>query len=357
MQLCAWRLSLKRRHLFIVPMNEKDRVLDNITSFIGRYSGKEKLEEEMKRLQSDISELKTDNNRLNVQLEKCKEIQRNAVSSKQIAEEALNKAEARITTLTEQLQLQTTEEENISIPSPASLNLHEIRQILPILSSMHSVKHTFISMYLPQNYKIEDVDRGFLQHFSDNRKQIMEKLRSFTGMVIFHDIDNLIFEIIIPPLPITKHHFSVDDKFNVDELSQILKLESSVLILIVHAGESFVGYTEDGENLIASQIIRSSVKAKHTKGGFSQRRFERLRDEDIAHHVEKVCVAIVEIFENIGKEPDYVLIGGDIQLARAALENVDLKSNVIEHSIDIHIGKNNPDAILLKSLACRRYKL
>lgn len=337
-------------------MTEKDRALHNITSLIGRYSGKEKLEE-ITRLQSDLAEFEANNNRLKIQLDKCKETQRNAVSSKQIAEEALNKAEARITTLTEQLQSQATEEEHISIPVPVSLNLHEARQILAILGSMHSAKHTFISMYLPHNYKIENLDRGFLQHFNEKSIQIMEKLESPTGMAIFHDMDALVFEIILPPLPITKHHFSINEKFYVDELSQILKGGSSVLVVIVHAGESFIGYTEDGEHLIASQIIRSSVKAKHTKGGFSQRRFERLRDEDIAHHVEKVRIAIALILEDVGQEPDYVLIGGDIQLARAALENVDLKGKTIEHSLDIHIGKNDPDPILLKSLACRRYKL
>ncbi len=337
-------------------MTEKDRVLHNITSLIGRYSGKEKLEE-ITRLQSDLAELEADNNRLKIQLEKCKETQRNAVSSKQIAEEALNKAEARITTLTEQLQSQATEEEHISIPVPVYLNLHESRQMLSILGSMRSVKHTFITMYLPQNYKMENIDRGFLQHFNEKSIQIMEKLESPTGIIVFHDIDDLVFEIILPPLPIAKHHFSINEKFYVDELDQILKGETSVLIVIVHAGESFIGYTEDGEYLITSQIIRSSVKAKHTKGGFSQRRFERLRDEDIAHHVEKVLIAIARVLEDVGQEPDYILMGGDIQLARAALENVDLKGMVIEHSLDIHIGKNDPDSILLKSLACRRYKL
>jgi peptide subunit release factor 1 (eRF1) len=337
-------------------MVEKDRVLQNITSFIGSYSGKKKLEGEMKRLQSHLAELEADNNRLRIQLEKCKETQRNAVYSKQIAEEALNKAESRIITLTEQLQSHTTEKENISMPVQESLNLHETSGILATLGSMRSVKHTFISMYLPQNYKMENMDRGLLQHFNENSIRIIDKLQSSTGMVVFHDMDDLIFEIILPPLPITKHHFSIDEKFYVDGLSQILKGESSVLVLIVHAGESFIGYTEDGEHLISSQVIRSSVKAKHTKGGFSQRRFERLRDEDIAHHVEKVRIAIAGLLENMITEPDYVILGGDGQLARAALENMGLKSKVIEHSLNIHIGKNDFDSILLKSLAWRRYK-
>lgn len=338
-------------------MNEKDHVLHNITSFIGNYSGKKKLEEEMTRLRSDLAELKADNGRLKLQLEKCKEAQRNAVSSKQIAEEVLNKAEARIITLTEQLQSHTAEEEDISMPVPESLNLQETSRILAILGSMHSAKHTFISIYLPQDYKMENMDIGVLQHFNKNSIRMIDKLQSSTGMVVFHDTDDLIFEMILPPLPITKDHFSVDEKFDVDELTHILKGEASVLVVIVHAGESFVGYTEDREHLIASQLIRSSVKAKHTKGGFSQRRFERLRDEDIAHHVEKVRTAIEELLEDIGRKPDYILSGGDMQLARAALENIDIKSKVIEHSLDIHIGKNDPDSILLKSLACRRYKL
>lgn len=88
------------------------------------------------KLQSALPGLETDNNRLKVQLEKYKGTQRNAVPSKQIAEKALNRAEARMTTLKEQLRANVTEEEYRSIPVPTFLSLHDTRQILAILNSM-----------------------------------------------------------------------------------------------------------------------------------------------------------------------------------------------------------------------------
>lgn len=339
-------------------MTEKDRVLQNITSFIGGgYSRKKRLEEDIIRLRSNLTELEVDNNRLKIQLDKCKETQKSAVASKQMVEEALNKAESRITTLVEQLKSSVQEEEYICMPVPISLSLLETFQILETLNSMHSVKHSLISMYLPPGYKVANIDRGFLQYFNEKDIQIMEKMNSSTGMVIFHDTNNLVFEVFLPALPLMKYHCIINEKFDVDGLIQILTGKSSVLVVIVHAGESFIGYTEDGEHLLASHIVRSSVKAKHTKGGFSQRRFERLRDEEIVHHVEKVRTEIIQTLEDVGQEPDYVLIGGEIPLAREALEDIILKNKIVEHSLNIHIGKNDPNSILLKSLACRRYKL
>ncbi|HJH28579.1 MAG TPA: peptide chain release factor-like protein, partial [Methanosarcinaceae archaeon] len=107
------------------------------------------------------------------------------------------------------------------------------------------------------------------------------------------------------------------------------------------------------------QIVRSSVKAKHTKGGFSQKRFEKLRDEDIAHHIEKVQKIIKKVLDDDVdvNNIDYIITGGDQQLVRHVMDGLADDIPVIEKTMDVKIEKHNADAILKSALSSRRYLL
>jgi peptide subunit release factor 1 (eRF1) len=64
----------------------------------------------------------------------------------------------------------------------------------------------------------------------------------------------------------------------------------------------------EGDQRVAVEGFDSEVKGDHSKGGFSQRRFERVRDEQIDTHVERCRSAIAER----DREPLYVV--GDARL-------------------------------------------
>jgi len=51
----------------------------------------------------------------------------------------------------------------------------------------------------------------------------------------------------------------------------------------------------DGRERTAFHGFDSELKSQHSKGGFSQSRFERLRDQQIASHVERCRAAIDEV--------------------------------------------------------------
>jgi peptide subunit release factor 1 (eRF1) len=68
-----------------------------------------------------------------------------------------------------------------------------------------------------------------------------------------------------------------------------------------------LGIYEGGERG-AFEGFESGVKSDHSKGGFSQSRFERLRDEQIAEHVEKCEAAL----EDVSTDRRYVV--GDRRL-------------------------------------------
>jgi len=80
------------------------------------------------------------------------------------------------------------------------------------------------------------------------------------------------------------------------------------LVINAHAGETFVGIMEN-DVFIEHDVIRSSVMGKHSKGGWSQKRFQSLVEEDVRHHSDKVRTALGTL---IGKHRDIecVIAGG-----------------------------------------------
>jgi len=64
----------------------------------------------------------------------------------------------------------------------------------------------------------------------------------------------------------------------------------------------------DGGDRTAFHGFDSELKSQHSKGGFSQSRFERLRDQQIASHVERCRAAI----EAVDPERLYVVGEGSV---------------------------------------------
>jgi peptide subunit release factor 1 (eRF1) len=63
--------------------------------------------------------------------------------------------------------------------------------------------------------------------------------------------------------------------------------------------------TYDGRDRRAFHGFTSDLKEQHSKGGFSQARFERLRDEQIENHVERCRAALAE------RDADPVYLAGE----------------------------------------------
>jgi len=61
----------------------------------------------------------------------------------------------------------------------------------------------------------------------------------------------------------------------------------------------------DGRERTAFHGFDSDLKSQHSKGGFSQSRFERLRDQQIASHVDRCEAAIDEV------DPDRLFVVGE----------------------------------------------
>ncbi len=140
----------------------------------------------------------------------------------------------------------------------------------------------------------------------------MKTLATETGCAIFHDHNHIIHLLIIPPFPITHPTHIESTEFETEPLSRLFDNAHPFLVVIAHAGDGFVMLATPNEVLLKREV-HSSIKSKHTKGGWSQRRFERLREEEIRHHVGKIRDVIRTMLE---EKPRYIVASGDKRILK-----------------------------------------
>lgn len=341
-------------------MIEKEKVIDNFNVLFGKISGKDKLEEQLDMLQSHIVELEIDVKRLQTRLEKRDHISKTSVSAKQEIESKLNEANIKIETLMH-------ERNEMKKEASGDIRFRNIDTIYPLrfleylcrIKSLKSPKESLISAYVPQGQSLSDLKNSdyVMEQIDESSHHLLDKIDSQTGYVLFYDPFGMVREIVAPAFPLKDSILKFGNTFDIDKLKLMANNDFGVCVVIVHAGESFVGFAPDKNGFETHQVVRSSVKAKHTKGGFSQRRFEKLRDEDIAHHIEKVRKVIKKVLDDDVNNIDYIITGGDSQLVKHAMDGLADDIPVIEKTMDVKIEKHNADAILKSALSSRRYLL
>ena len=337
-------------------MNSRDKIYNNLNDLFDRYSGKEKLEEEIDRLHSHIVELEIDIKRFT----KNEETTRHALAAKQKAEEKLNVANVRMETLEHEVdRLKEESAEDISFRYIENIPPQMIRSYLSQIASFRADHDSLITTYIPAEQPINEMKDSdqMLEYIDTADQNLIKRIGNDTGYALFYDTARMICEVVTPPLPITRSNWEFNDRFDVSDMQKLTEIDMNIGIVAAHAGQSLVGITNNGHEFIDHQIIQSSVKAKHTKGGFSQRRFERLRDEDIAHHVDKVRKILTSMLFNADESIDYLILCGDVMLARHVLDTVQLDTVIVERNIEGRIEKHNIDSLLKSIFSCRRYKL
>ena len=92
-------------------------------------------------------------------------------------------------------------------------------------------------------------------------------------------------------------------------------------VAVVRVGLLAMG-SYDGEEQTAFHGFDSALKSQHSKGGFSQARFERLRDEQISNHVERCLAALDE------RETDRLFVVGERSVLGEFMHRADESATV-----------------------------
>ena len=313
-------------------------------------------------MEQQTRELHAENQKLKTRVDKRGEKTKTAIARKQEVEEVLNRAHQRITTLENELTvLREESSKNITFSGTYPLSRSGMEHIVFGLGSMRSKSGTFHSIYLNTNAKTSDFDFG--DTIDADCIHLFDQIGSYNGKVLFYDEDHCISIAVVPPFVIDRSDWVTADAFDLTPLKKMLAYDSTVCALYAHAGRTVVGIIrgggrdggrgDSGGSGVFAELVRTGVQAKHTKGGWSQRRFERGRDQDVFYHIKKVQEKLRQMIDDPDDPVEMVIAGGDLSLTRKMLAG--MKIPVIEKRVDVD---GNPEDIARKVVwAGRLYRL
>ncbi len=308
--------------------------------------------DEINALKARILELEEKNSKLTLQVEKKGDITKKTLASRQEVDTELNEAKQQIRSLENELEkIKKETKGELNFRFSESFSKNRLDDILFLLDSMQSKTATLITIYLAKDETPANIPSDIASKIDSPERALIEKIDSQTGKVIFYDTDGIIKLVMLPVFPILHSKYSLERRFDVETLKNNLKWDKT-LVINAHAGETFIGIVED-DVFVDHEVVRSSVMGKHSKGGWSQKRFQSLVEEDVRHHSDKVRSVLDTL---IGKHRDieYVLAGGEGKLVRMMLEGYDYP--LIMKSMD-PVSTKNAEQVLREAMAIRVYGL
>ena len=156
-----------------------------------------------------------------------------------------------------------------------------------------------------------------------------------------------------PPFP------PLDGK-GVEGLLAHVRRERVVGVLLVRLGGHAAGVFS-GRRLVDSKVDNRFVKGRHKKGGSSQRRFERRREEQARMALEQAADTAVRVLLPHRADLDAVVLGGDRSALREVMDDHrlrPLRALMVENVLDVpeprlRVLEATPDAFLATRLTVR----
>lgn len=306
--------------------------------------------EELKSLKAKISQLEEENTKLRLRLEKRDEKAKSSITTKQDVDRELNEAINRISSLQNEIQILKKETSNeLKFRFSENLSKNRFDEMIFLLGGIQSKLSTLITIYLAKDAKSVDMAQDIVNLIDSSSLHLIEKIESSTGKIIFYDTNRIINLVIIPVFPILLSECFLNRQFNLEPLKKNLEYDR-IIVLNTHAGETFIGIAE-ADTFLEHEVVRSSVMGKHKQGGWSQKRFQALVEEDIKHHADKVR-ALLEPMIAKHKDIQYIIAGGDGKLIKMITEGYNYP--VVSKSMDA-VLKGNADQILREAMSVRCY--
>ena len=284
--------------------------------------GKRTLEDRLQELESSLSKLQAEKEELLRTLEKRDDKIRKLSSAYQETNLALKASEQRAA------PAQTgTQSQSATLPRPeaqrpmgAKLTPREMEKIIKRLESCRSPEDDLLSAFLP--------DSGGLP---EEAARVASAVKSARGWIAL-EAPWLFTLLLVPPFPVRESSSGMGSAFQLEPLREMM--ETPVLVVSAHAGDTFLGVSFGKKSFEVQEFVESQVKEKHSKGGWSQKRFERLRDEDIKNHVDAVLLKLAALKGKYGAVVRFAVLCGDASILKQIAPAVGLP--IVERRLERH---------------------
>ena len=176
-------------------------------------------------------------------------------------------------------------------------------------------------------------------------------IKSERGRIIIYS-PQLFALLLIPPFPIQESASWEGSSFQLGLIDEMA--DTPTLVISAHAGDTFLGVAMSRAGFEIKELIESQVKEKHSKGGWSQKRFERLRDEDIKNHLDAVLEKLSPLEGKYKSLVKYAVLAGEDSLVRQIAPFIGLP--LIEKKLQRH-DENKLDMLLEEVYGFTCYRL
>lgn len=180
------------------------------------------------------------------------------------------------------------------------LRKNSLLELLSELEKYRSENPDMLTVYVTPKAPLPEIP--------DVLKEKIERIKTITGLVIF-SWEKEGDMVILPPFPVKQNEIFYDKIFRTEQLKNLFTTEYTLGIILLHLGEYAIGIFE-GDKLILSKCGKRLVRAKHKKGGYSQARFQRIREIQVNQFFDEVYCMLHDKFETHLDKITYVIYGG-----------------------------------------------
>lgn len=245
-------------------------------------------------LKEEIATLKEDNSRLESRLEKESQRRKNAVTERQEAQRRANKLEDRIEQLEDRVKRLQSDDPGLRFSRETELRGTRLTEVLNRIESFETGPEAALTAFVGDGTNLPRELREVL----GERAALVS--RAAPCLTLADDAGLL--SVCIRP-PVTPDSFvEWGSQFALDR--NWLEPRGEYTLALVRS-DLFAMGTYDGADRTAFHGFDSQLKSQHSKGGFSQARFARLRDEQIDDHLKRCQAALAE------RETDRLYVVGE----------------------------------------------
>lgn len=237
---------------------------------------KRKKKERIDELEQKLEELEEEKEKLENQYEAEKERRSKLSRKKQEAEEELNRLRDKLEGLKGQSE-EAKEEEKEGLKD---IGFEHGYSLLKKLSTVRDEKEELVTVYCPGKFTGFDRRKDLKNSVGKEAFNELSGRKSFTAFMD-EDLGNWMIEM----RPFFGEKMSISDSFDVNDLLEFM--ESEKIWVLLSAGNTKI-YREEGGEFEEVEHLKSRIEKQHSKGGFSQGRFERKREEQISQFMDEV---------------------------------------------------------------------
>lgn len=234
-------------------------------------------------LKERIETLEDEKDHLERQLDAEQERRADAVTDRQEAQRQVNRLEDRVAELEDRVERLRSDDSAVSFRREATVRGSRLDELISRLESIETGPEGLLTAYVQDGHDLPEAVRN---GFGDRAPLVA---RSAPCLAVTDDAGLLGACLSVPVSP--EPFAEWDERAHVDR-SWFQPRGSYTLALV--RSDLFAMGTYEGEERIAFHGFDSDLTSQHSKGGFSQARFERLRDEEIADHLDRCRAALEE---------------------------------------------------------------